>query len=89
MAKGFADKDKVYAFYWHGYSTASGIALYMDDDYNGFDGICFLSAGSRAHMIEGKFGKKTKKGFLFYPKREKYPWEFVEVTYDNFKNEFY
>lgn len=86
----WVDKNKIYAVKW-GNSPASHLAMYADPAFNGFEGICYLTPGERGHMIEGRLGEKTETGFTFYPERLKEDgvWEFIEVTYDNFKEEFY
>ena len=41
-------------------------------------------------MLRGKLGKKTKTGFTFIVSQwENTEIEFIEITYENFKNEFY
>lgn len=84
------DRNKIYAVKVAGAESASSIALYADLNYYDFEGICFLTPPDRGHMIEGRFGKKTKNGFTFIPDGSgKGEWEFVEVTYGNFCEEFH
>lgn len=84
------DKGKIYAVKMAGEEKAYSLALSVDPTYRRFNGICFYTPGERGHMIEGHLGKKTDNGFTFisegYAKGE---WEFIEVTYDNFKSEYY
>lgn len=86
----WVDKGKIYAVKMAGDEKAHSLALSVDPAYRSFKGICFYTPGERGHMIEGYLGKKTDTGFTFisdgYAKGE---WEFIEVTYDNFKSEYY
>ena len=84
------DKNKIYALKMTNDKSAKGIAMYVDPDYHGFKGICYLNPGCRGHMIEGKLGEKTETGFTFISEgHEPGVWEFIELTYENFKNEYY
>ncbi len=41
-------------------------------------------------MIEGRLGHKTDVGFTFISEGfAKGEWEFIELTYENFKDEYY
>lgn len=86
------DKSKIYAYKWPGKKTAVELVLYVDADYPGFEGICFLSPPNHGHMIKGKLGKQTEKGFTFIADKEAYAageWEFIEINYNNFKQEYH
>lgn len=91
MAKkqSMVDRNKIYAIRVPGAEKPIAIALYADPDYEGFKGICYLTPPLRGHMIEGKLGKETAQGFTFKPKAQKGVWEFIEVTYDNFLEEYH
>lgn len=84
------NKSRIYAYRWPGEAEAIGLAMYVDPDYHGFKGICFLTPPHRGHMIEGELGKKTETGFTFiswgFAAGE---WEFTELTYENFKSEYH
>ncbi len=67
-------------------------ALYVTAGYMDFKGIGFIvPGGGREHLIEGKIGKETEEGFIFHSTNEAYPgnWEFIEVTYENFKTTYH
>ena len=86
------DKNKIYAFRWPGKKNAAEVVLYVDADYHGFKGICFLSPPNHGHMIKGQLGRKTETGFTFIADKDAYSagdWEFIEITYDNFKQEYH
>lgn len=88
-AKQIVDRNKVYAIRMPGRDQATSIALYVEMSYEGFNGICYLTPPERGHMIEGKLGKRTPLGFTFIAERwEKQEMEFIEVTYENFQNEY-
>lgn len=91
MAKnqGFVDRNKVYAIQLADMDRPTGIALYAEMGYEGFNGICYLTPPERGHMIEGKLGKETKRGFTFKPDGRKGEWEFIEVTYENFRSDYH
>ena len=90
MTEEIVDRNKVYAVRFRENEEATDIALYAEMGYRGFEGICYLSPPERGHMIEGKLGKKTKTGFIFIAPQWRTPEiEFIEITYENFKNEFY
>ncbi len=82
--------DKIYAIKLPGSDHACTLAMNVAPDYNGFNGICYLTPPDHPHMIEGKLGKKTKRGFTFMP--DAHPsgeWEFIEATYEDFCREYY
>lgn len=84
------DKNKIYAVKHTTDKAATELALYVDPNFRDFEGICYLTPGVRGHMIDGKLGEKTDTGFTFIPKHfNAGVWEFIEVTYENFKAEFY
>lgn len=84
------DKEKIYAVKMSGDEKAHSLALSVDSAFRSFQGICFYTPGERGHMIEGHLGRKTDTGFTFISKSfAKGEWEFIEVTYDNFKSEYY
>ena len=86
----WVDKKKIYAVKMAGHEKADSLVTSVDPAHHGFKGICFYTYGERGHMIEGHLGPKTDKGFTFIS--EGYApgkWEFIELTYDNFKNEYH
>lgn len=88
--KNIADKNKIYALRKTSDKAARELVIYVDPNFSDFKGICYLTPGGRGHMIEGKLGKKTDTGFTFISKGfDAGVWEFTEVTYENFKGEFY
>lgn len=92
--KQIADKNKLYAIRRPQDKTASEIVMNVETDRAGFAGICYLTPPDRGHMIEGKVEGLTWDGFAFIAdqgggKDRRERWEFIEVTYDNFKKEFY
>lgn len=86
----WVDENKVYVIKRPN-SKIYEIILYADAAYRGFEGICYVTAGDRGHMIDGQMGDKTETGFTFYPevKKGEEPWEFEELTYQNFKEVYY
>lgn len=85
----WVDKDKIYAISRNGQPTIE-IVMYTDPAFRNFKGICYMTIGERGHMIEGHLEEKTRTGFIFIPDRAAGSvWEFIEVTYDNFKNEYH
>lgn len=93
MAKqtGIVDNGKLYAYRLPGEKKFFDFALKVDPDYHGFKGICFVSPPRHPHMIKGKLGGKTATGFTFIADKDAYApgeWEFVELTYENFRDEF-
>ena len=93
MAKqtGIVDNGKLYAYRLPGEKKFFDFALKVDPDYHGFKGICFVSPPRHPHMIKGKLGKKTATGFTIIADKDAYApgeWEFVELTYENFRDEF-
>ena len=90
MAEEIVDRNKIYAVRFRENGKASDIAIYAQLGYRGFNGICYLSPPERGHMIEGALEKKTSTGFIFIAsQQENEKIEFIEVTYENFKSEFY
>ena len=86
------DKNKIYVVKMAGYEKALELAMYADPDYYGFKGICYFTPIDRGHMIRGKLGEKTDTGFTFIAGEDSFApgvWEFIELTYENFKNEYY
>ena len=89
-----ADRGKLYTIRRPKEKTAGELVMNVETDREGFAGICYLTPPDRGHMIPGKVGDLTWDGFTFIvdygggkSRREK--WEFIEITYDNFKSEFY
>ena len=86
------DKNKIYACRKPKEKNAAEIVLYVDADFPGFKGICFLSPPDHGHMIRGQLGQETEDGFTFIADKGTYAageWEFIEITYDNFKQEYH
>lgn len=83
----WVDYNKLYAIKFADEKEASDFAIMANPDYQGFNGICYCSPPSRGHMIKGHLGRKTAAGFTFisegYARGE---WEFIEVTYENFRD---
>lgn len=85
------DSGKLYAYRFPGEKECSDFALGVDPDYHGFKGICFLSPPRHPHMVHGKLGRKTATGFTFIAAKDAYApgeWEFVELTYENFRDKY-
>lgn len=57
----------------------------------GRQGLAFYTPGERWHFLEGHIEEENRRGFTFRRTEGKTLkiWEFTEVTYENFKNEFY
>ena len=90
--KNIVDKGKLYALRFPKDKTASEIVMNVETDREGFAGICYLTPPDRGHMINGKVEGLTWNGFSFIAdqgKGHRERWEFTEVTYDNFREEFY
>lgn len=88
------DKGKLYALRFPREEKPSEIVMNVEIDHRGFEGICYLTPPDHGHMIAGKVGGKTRDGFTFIAdygegKKHRETWEFTEITYDNFKEEFY
>ena len=56
--QGFVDRNKVYAIQLADMDRPTGIALYAEMGYEGFNGICYLTPPERGHMIEGKLERR-------------------------------
>ena len=88
--KSWVDKNKIYAVRMAEDDKAQSLALLVDLAFGNFKGICFYTPGERGHMIKGHLGKKTDRGFTFISEGyDPGEWEFIEVTYENFKDEYY
>lgn len=88
--KNIVDKNKIYAVKKTSDKAARELVIYVDPNFRNFKGICYLTPGERGHLIEGRLGKKTDTGFTFISKGfDAGVWEFTEVTYENFKEEYY
>lgn len=89
MAKKIANPNSLYALRFAGDREASEIVMNVETDREGFQGICYLTPPDRGHMIDGKMGDRTKDGFTFITADRQEEWEFIEVTYDNFKSKYH
>ena len=87
---GWVDKNKLYALSHEKGGDAIELVMYVDPEFDDFGGICYLTPGSNGHMIDGNMGEKTDQGFTFFPVAmgKNKEWEFIEVTYENFKNKY-
>lgn len=88
--KSWVDKNKIYAIKMTSEEKAYSLALSVVPAFRDFKGICYYTPGERGHMIKGHLGRKTDSGFTFISEGfDPGEWEFIEVTYENFKDEYY
>ena len=86
----WADRDKIYAIKMTSKDRAYSLALFVDSELHDFKGICYLIPGEHGHMLRGHLGRRTDRGFTFISEgHDPGEWEFIEVTYDNFKEEYH
>lgn len=83
------DQNKIYAIKRADRKAADELVMNVETDRDGFYGICYLTPPSHGHMIEGEIIAENDNGFTFMPDDQRRAWEFIEVTYENFKQEFY
>ena len=83
------EKNGLYAIRRAEDKAATEIVMNIETDREGFNGICYLTPPCHGHMIEGEIVGETENGFSFMPDRQRRAWDFIRITYENFKAEFH